>query len=149
MPNSRVAFNKPLCNLDGLGDRLFAVPQRTVPNAREPDRACRSGSNAHTNRVYGAFLSVRGRDPNWCQLVSCISTPKCLAAFLMLANAATWSKRAIALRTCDASVIGSLRFLLNAKALSGREFMQAASSLPPFLVWTGFQVASDMTACLL
>src|SRR5215831_14748013 len=45
-------------------------------------------------------------------------------------TSSTWSKRAIAVRTCAASVSGSLRLSGNAKTLSGRRFLSRVSSSP-------------------
>src|SRR6185437_1446080 len=76
---------------------------------------------------------------NWCQLSSATSTSKCRAAFLMLANAwsrsssvtpLTWSNRASAFCTCEASVSGSLRLPGNAYALSGSSFRSLADNSP-------------------
>src|ERR1700679_2365042 len=49
----------------------------------------------------------------------------------------TWSNRATALRTCFASVIGSLRWFGNAKTVSGKSPLAVSS---PCFSW-GFQVA--------
>ena len=53
-------------------------------------------------------------------------------------TSSTWSKRASALRTCSASVRGSLRCFGKAKALSGSSFRSSLSSSPCCLY--GFQV---------
>ena len=94
-----------------------------------------------------ALFGVCGLPPRSCQRVSVNSTSKCLAAVFRLAKACvrsssvtpfTWSKRAMALRTWLASVIGSLRLAGKAKAESGSCAWWSGAELSPS--W-GFQVA--------
>src|SRR4051794_19591630 len=70
-----------------------------------------------------------------------MSTPNLRAARRIRSNASrrspsdaslTWSNRAIALRTCDASLRGSLRSRGNAYSLSGIALRSSASSSCPF-----------------
>ena len=124
------------------------------PRSLRPRRAAGAGS---AGAGQWAEFGVCGRLPSCRQSVSATSTPKWSAALRMLAKARsrsasltsrTWSKRARAVRTCPASVSGSLRCSGNAYALSGSSLRSAASSCPCPASCGGFQVVLVTSASL-